>query len=141
MRIVRVCAEGLEQDSLNHVLWTSAPPVHTPYLCGSDILELRKLQTQSFVPASSLHIDPANGCLVAIKVYSKLGPCAGINAIQFLYDTGREQLWGCADDAASLTFFFDETERIIEVNVYKTGSIVCHVQVSRPRYMSSAKLS
>lgn len=132
MRIVRVCVEveGIGPDSLNHILWKPPPPLPVPYMCGSDVLALYELQKESFAPASSLHIEPANGPLVGVKVFSQLGLHAGINGIQFMYGTGPGTLWGYSDDSASLSFFLDKTERITEVTVYRTGSKVYHVQVS-----------
>jgi hypothetical protein len=130
MRIVRICAKSLEDD-LGHILWSPVYPLPAPSLSGGDIAALSDLQKETFAPLSAMRIEPTDGCLIAIRVYSQLGSRAGINAIQFVYDTGLEPLWGCADDAASLSFFLDKHERVIEVTVYKTESVVYHVQVSR----------
>ena len=129
MRIVRICAGSLEQDGLGHILWEPVYPLPSPSLSGGDISALYELQQESFAPLSTMRIEPKNGDLTVIRVYSQLGIRAGINAIQFIYDTGFAPLWGCADDAASLSFFLDKEERILEVTVYKIGSVVCHVQV------------
>ena len=131
MRIVRICSGSLEHDGLGHILWEPIYPLPCPSLSSSDIAALYNLQRESFTALSTIQIEPASGDLTAIRVYSQLGIHAGINAIQFVYDSGHEPLWGCADDTASLSFFLDKEERIIEVTVYEIGSVVRHVQVSR----------
>lgn len=130
MRIVRIGGEGIEPDRLDHILWKPPHPWFVPSLCGSDISALCELQKKSFAPASSLHIEPAKGSLITIKVFSQLGSYAGINAIQFVYNSGARTLWGSTNSSASLSFFLDKTERVTEVTVYKIGSIVYHVKVS-----------
>lgn len=131
MRIVRVCGLGLEQANLDQALWKLPRPSSIPYLCDSDITTLHKLQREQFAPASTVHIDPINGHLEAIKVYSQLGFGAGINGMQFVYDTGLVTSWGYVEDSVSIPFFLDKTERIVEVTVYQMDSKVRHIQVRR----------
>lgn len=130
MRIVRIGAEGIEPDGLDHILWKPPHPVSVPSLSGSDMSALCELQKKSFAPASSLHMEPEKGSLIAIRVFSQLGSHAGINAIQFVYSTGPGTPWGSTDSSASLSFFLDKTERVTQVTIYKIGSIVHHIQVS-----------
>jgi hypothetical protein len=140
MRIVRICAGGSEHNSLGYI-WKPIDPLPAPSLCDSDIAALYQLQRESFTPTSTIRIAPTNGHLIAIRVYSQLGARAGINAIQFVYDTGLEPLWGCADDAASLSFFLDKEERLIEATIYKVGSVVYHIQVRRHTCYQCQKLT
>jgi len=95
-----------------------------------DITALHNLQSESFAPASTLYIKPENGRVVAIKIYAPLGLNTGITGIRFVYDTGIESMWGSDYDAASLSFFLDGREHIVNVKVYKVDSLVCHLQVS-----------
>lgn len=130
MRIVRICVEALEQDTLDDVLWEPPFPSLAPSMHRVDIDALHKLQRETFAPASELRTQSTNGQMVVIKVHSPLGHCAGINAIEFVYNTGHATYWGCAADATSLAFFLDRAERLVKVTVYKIGSVVYHVQVS-----------
>lgn len=134
--MVRICVEGLEEYTLDDIVWQ--PPFSLPAvsLHKSDIVALHKLQRASFAPASTLCIKPMNGHLTVIKVHSALGWHAGINAVQLVYDTGLEIPWGYADDTASLSFFLDKAERLTKVIVYKIGPLVQHVQVGIRTYSS-----
>ena len=66
---------------------------------------------------------------MGIKVYSALGPFAGISGIGFFYDTGVEHTLGSAGNA-SLAFFLDGVERLVKVTAYKHGSVILHLEVS-----------
>ncbi len=57
-----------------------------------DIDTLSTFQKESFAPASTHLINPKNGRLLAIKIYSPLGYCAGITGIGFVYDRGAESI-------------------------------------------------
>ncbi|KAF4637822.1 hypothetical protein G7Y89_g243 [Cudoniella acicularis] len=138
IRIVRICIEIPEHESLDYILWTPPYPLSTPSMCKGDIAALYGLQRESFAPASTICIKPENGLLIAIKVYSPLGYCAGITSIQFIYDTGLESTWGSVDeDAASLTFFLDGAEQVVKVTVYKIDSLVCHLQFTTNLHRTS----
>src|ERR1700710_118273 len=100
-----------------------------PSMVEDDITALHNLQSKSFAPASTLSIRPENGHLVGIKVYAPLGPCTGITGIRFVYNTGIESMWGSDYDTASLSFFLHDLEHLVNIRVYKTGSLVCHLQV------------
>ena len=110
-------------------MWAPPYPSPIPFMLDDDIATLHNLQSKSFTPASTLYITPENGSLVAIKIYAQLGYNAGIMGIRFLYDTGKETLWGSEYDAASLAFFLQEGEYLIKVRVYKTSSLVSNLQV------------
>jgi len=110
-------------------MWEPPYPSPIPFMLDDDIATLHNLQSKSFTPASTLYLKPKNGSLVAIKIYAQLGYCAGVMGIRFVYDTGIETLWGSEHDAACLTFFLQEGEYLIKVRVYKTGSLVCNLQV------------
>ena len=127
---MRICASGLEQANLDHILWKHPRPLLTPYLCDGDIAGLYNLQKGSFAPASTLCIEASRGHLMGIRVYCQAGSRASINGIQFVYDSGPAAIWGCSDDAVSLALFLDKEEHIVEVTVFKVGSVVYHVQVS-----------
>lgn len=99
-------------------------------MLDDDIVALHELQNNSFTPASTLYIKPENGNLIAIKVYSPLGFCAGIRGIEFIYDTGIRSTWGSDYDTASLSFFLCDTEHVVRIKVYKINSVVYHLQVS-----------
>lgn len=135
MRIVRIYGENIPknrpQDILRDALWEPPYPTSAPVLHKADIAALHKFQQRSFVPASIMRIEPENGPLTAIHVYSQLGFRAGINGMRFVYNKGRSTLWGCATNAASLSFFIDEAEILVGVSVYKdsSDSQVQHVQV------------
>jgi len=92
-----------------------------------DTIALHNLQSESFASASTLYIKLENGCVVAIKVYAFLGLYVGITGIWFIYDIGIESMWGFDYDAASLLFFFDGGEHIVNVKIYKIDSLVCHL--------------
>ncbi|KAF8847836.1 hypothetical protein BDZ45DRAFT_811261 [Acephala macrosclerotiorum] len=128
MRVVRISIDTPMSPGLDGLLWTSAYPSSRPYLHEKDISSLRNFQQDSFAPASSIYIDPQNGRLVAIAVFSSLGRRAGITGIKLIYDTGMDQSWGSADDAASLAFFLGHTERLVRIRSYKMGSLVCHLE-------------
>ncbi|KAF4637138.1 hypothetical protein G7Y89_g928 [Cudoniella acicularis] len=130
MRIVRISIENREHNKLNNVLWVPLYPSFVPSLHEKDIAALYQLQRQFFAPASFISIEPENGRLIAITVYSPIGRGAGVTGIRFIYDTGLESMWGSADDAASLAFFLDRSERLIGVSIYKVGTVVCHLKVS-----------
>jgi hypothetical protein len=118
-----------KRTNLDDILWTPPYPSFAPFIHTDDITALYTLQMDSFAPASTHYIDPQNGRLAAIKVYSPLGYCAGITGIGFVYDTGVERTWGSVDNAASLVFFLDGVEQLSRVKVYKENSLAYHLQV------------
>jgi hypothetical protein len=129
MRIVRIGLDTLEHPKFDTIAWTYPYPEIPPSIYEGDIATLHELQRGSFAPVSTLCIAPANGQLMGIKVYSALGPSAGVNGIGFLYDTGVEHTLGSADNA-SLAFFLDGVERLVKVTAYRRGSVILHVEVS-----------
>jgi hypothetical protein len=66
---------------------------------------------------------------MGIKVYSALGPSAGINGIGFLYDASVEHTLGSADNA-SLAFFLDRVKRLVKVTAYRRGSVILYLEVN-----------
>ncbi|TGO35276.1 hypothetical protein BHYA_0164g00200 [Botrytis hyacinthi] len=129
LRIVRIWPNIKEQETgLDSVLWTHPYPSTIPSMLGDDIIALHDLQYNSFAPASALHIKPENGTLIAIKVYSPLGFCAGIRGIEFIYNTGIRSTWGSDYDTASLSFFLHDSESLVKIKVYKINSVVYHLQ-------------
>ncbi len=128
MRIVRIGLDTLEHSKLETISWTHPYPEIPPSIYESDITTLHELQGGSFAPVSTLCIVPENGQLMGIKVYSALGPSAGVNGIGFLYDTGVEHTLGSSDNA-SLAFFLDGVERLVKVRAYRLGSVILHLEV------------
>jgi hypothetical protein len=111
---------------LDELLWSLPYPSSVLSMHQEDIDSLYEIQGTSFIPASFHHIDQQ--ALFAIKVYSSATP-AGINGIGFVQDTGVESIWGSSDESCSSIFFFDKTEQLIGIRVYKIGARVCHLQV------------
>lgn len=132
MRIVTICVESPEQENLDDILWAPLSPASPVSVYSDDIATLHKLQRISFMPASTLCLEPQRGQLIAVKVYSPLGFHAGVTGIGLIYDTNLETTWGLSADVASSTFFLGETEQLIKATVYKTGSLVCHLEVGCP---------
>ncbi|EMR85594.1 hypothetical protein BcDW1_5834 [Botrytis cinerea BcDW1] len=131
LRIVRIWPNFKKEEAgLDSVLWTHPYPSTIPSMLDDDIVALHELQNNSFTPASTLYIKPENGNLIAIKVYSPLGFCAGIRGIEFIYDTGIRSTWGSDYDTASLSFFLCDTEHVVRIKVYKINSVVYHLQKS-----------
>ncbi|KAM0311465.1 hypothetical protein ACHAO8_007169 [Botrytis cinerea] len=129
LRIVRIWPNFKKEEAgLDSVLWTHPYPSTIPSMLDDDIVALHELQNNSFTPASTLYIKPENGSLIAIKVYSPLGFCAGIRGIEFIYDTGIRSTWGSDYDTASLSFFLCDTEHVVRIKVYKINSVVYHLQ-------------
>ncbi len=98
---------------------------------------LHQLQRHCFAAASFISIEPEDGRLIAITVYSPMGRCASVTGIRSIYDTRLEAIWGSTNNAASLTFFLDGAERLIEISAYKVGTAVCHLKVSPGFYRNS----
>ncbi|PQE26243.1 hypothetical protein CJF30_00000989 [Rutstroemia sp. NJR-2017a BBW] len=119
MKIVRIFLTARKRIYLDELLWSLPYPSSVLSMHQEDIDSLYELQGASFVPASLHHIDQQ--ALFAIKVYSSLCP-AGINGIGFVQNTGVESLWGSSDESCSSIFFFDKTERLIGIKVYKIGA-------------------
>ncbi|KAH8807076.1 hypothetical protein F5884DRAFT_788462 [Xylogone sp. PMI_703] len=127
MRIVRICFETSDPTNLDDILWKFPCPSSSPIMEANDVASLRRLQRESFVPASTLCMRPS---LTAIHVYSPLGTNSGITGIQLVHYAGSKQTWGSTYDAASMSFFVNKKEKIVQITVYKIGSLVCHLQLS-----------
>ncbi|PQE17316.1 hypothetical protein CJF31_00005733 [Rutstroemia sp. NJR-2017a BVV2] len=119
MKIVRIFLTARKRVHLDELLWSLPYPSSVLSMHQEDIDSLYEIQGASFVPASLHHVDQQ--ALFAIKVYSSFSP-AGINGIGFVQDTGVESLWGSSDESCSSIFFFDKTERLIGIRVYKIGA-------------------
>lgn len=128
MRIVRIGLDTTEHPNFDTISWSHPYPEMPPTIYEGDIAALHEVQRESFAPVSTLCIAPANGQLIGLKVYSALGSSAGVTGIGFLYDEGVEDTLGSADNA-SLAFFLDG-ERLIKVTAYRSGSLICHLEVS-----------
>ncbi|KAF7955725.1 hypothetical protein EAE96_004649 [Botrytis aclada] len=130
LRIVKIWPNFKKQETgLDSVLWTHPYPSTIPSMLDDDIIALHDLQNNSFATASALYIKPENGNLVAVKVYSPLGFCAGIRGIEFIYNTGMRSTWGSDYDTASLSFFLHDSEHLVKIKVYKINSVVYHLQL------------
>ncbi|TEY48015.1 hypothetical protein BOTCAL_0299g00100 [Botryotinia calthae] len=131
LRIVKIWPDFKKEEAgLDSVLWTHPYPPTIPSMLDDHIVALHKLQSNSFVPASTLYIKPENGNLIAIKVYSPLGRYPGIRGIEVIYDTGIRSTWGSDYDTASLSFFLRDSEHLVRIKVYEINSVVYHLQKS-----------
>jgi hypothetical protein len=79
------------------------------------------------MPASMLYIKPENGRVVAIKVYTPLRWCTDITGIRFVYNTGIKSIWSFNYNTASLSFFLNSEEYLVNIRVYKINSLVYHL--------------
>jgi hypothetical protein len=137
MRIVRICFKTAEQEGLNEIVWAPPPPPYTISIYKDDRLALSEIQRSSFAPALTLLIEPKKGNVIAIKVYSALGRCAGISGIGFVYDTGVESTLGSTYNIASLVFFIDKAEHLVQITVFTLqGRISCLSSTGRLREAS-----
>lgn len=129
MRIVRISIDVQKDITRDDLSWTAPYPSYTPNWHLNDITALDALQKASFAPASTHSIDTTTRRLVAIKVYGPLGWRAGVTGVVFAYDIGVESVWGSINDAASVTFFVGEEEKVVKAVVYMDKSVVFHIQV------------